>query len=245
MTMDCRMPRCWLAEDDFDLPESSLYWKQQHSASSGSTGEPGEQALSQSESQVSTLLDEYSRQSTETAVRMMGDASRADVEAVLRDVVSNSPGCVTVAEPSAYDEGPEGTLVAVSQEFEALTGYNSEEMVGKSGRFLNCGPGHESDPYSTLHMRLACQTGQPFTALRTNRRKTGELFLDMFHIRGLSVAADENSPEQLLFLLGVHTDATEACAEDEESAQQLLEDEANKVFAQIQMRLSPLLRVVE
>jgi hypothetical protein len=76
-----------------------------------------------------------------------------------------------------------------------------------------------SDPLDLISLRAACKTGASFTAVLTNRRKTGELFFNLLDLRGLTVAQNPWTGEELWFLVGIQADVThvaeaDACKEE-------------------------------
>jgi len=112
--------------------------------------------------------------------------------------------CVSIADPRA-DDIP---LIAVSKKFETITGYFASEVLGKNCRFLNVGC--SVDPVNLANLRAACASGAPFTAILENRRKSGELFLNLLDLRGLTVARTPSTGEDLWFLVGIQVDVTHA-----------------------------------
>eukprot|EP00438_Fugacium_kawagutii_P008164 Skav203339 [mRNA] locus=scaffold284:625594:657961:- [translate_table: standard] len=136
--------------------------------------------------------------------------------------VANCSFSVSIADPSQPDMLHGWPLVAVSPAFEAMTGragYPCEEIVGLNCRFLNhdC----EMSVSQRVKLRRACQTGKPFTGLlqldshhsrlrrRQNRRKTGELFVNLLDMRGLRVAKDAETGEDIWYLVGIQSDVTD------------------------------------
>mmetsp|Transcript_81761 Transcript_81761/g.162273 ORF Transcript_81761/g.162273 Transcript_81761/m.162273 type:complete len:360 (-) Transcript_81761:198-1277(-) len=112
--------------------------------------------------------------------------------------------CVSIADPRA-DDVP---LIAVSKKFETITGYFASEVLGKNCRILN--NGCSVDPVDLANLRAACANGAPFTAILENRRKSGELFLNLLDLRGLTVARSPTTGEDLWFLVGIQIDVTHA-----------------------------------
>eukprot|EP00438_Fugacium_kawagutii_P023043 Skav233276 [mRNA] locus=scaffold3673:36406:41580:- [translate_table: standard] len=133
--------------------------------------------------------------------------------------------CVTVANPQSEDS----PLIAVSEEFETMTGYSRNEILGVNCRFLNQGvdmnPQDRTDQWSDLpslrfqqlrfqqdlvHLREASATGAPFTAILPNRKRSGELFLNLLDVRGLTVARrNAKTGEELWYLIGIQADVSE------------------------------------
>ena len=67
----------------------------------------------------------------------------------------------------------QGTIEYVNRAFEAMTGYSSAEVLGRTPALLKSGM-HEADFYRRLWATLLA--GGEFRAVFTNRRKTGELY---------------------------------------------------------------------
>jgi len=145
------------------------------------------------------------------ASRVVGETSikeaiRAAVEqgTSWAEAVEDGNFCVSIADPNA-DDIP---LIAVSKKFETITGYFASEVLGKNCRFLNAGC--SCDPVNLANLRAACASGDPFTAILENRRKSGELFLNLLDLRGLTVARSPSTGEDLWFLVGIQVDVTHA-----------------------------------
>jgi hypothetical protein len=134
--------------------------------------------------------------------------NEAIVNQALRVAVQDCKFCVTIANP----RGEDFPLIAVSEEFENMTGYKRTEILGVNCRFLN--QGVEVDQTILLNLRLASKTGAPFTALLPNRKKTGELFLNLLDLRGLTVAVDSRTGEDLWFLVGIQADVSDLADEE-------------------------------
>lgn len=114
---------------------------------------------------------------------------------------------VTIADPSL----PDVPLVGVSEEFEKMTGFNAAEILGQNCRFLNYGCPVQLRERAAL--RLSCQTGQPFTAILQNRRQSGESFANLLSLRGLRVARDVETGEDIWYLVAIQADVTELALE--------------------------------
>lgn len=137
----------------------------------------------------------------ETAVaQILREDRRMSREA--REVASECAFCATAADPSH----PDVVMVAVSNEFEAMTGFFRSEVLGTNCRFLNYGC--ETEHVDWAGLRAACQTGAPFRAAIRNRRKSGELFWNLLDIRGLTVAENPQTGAELWFVLGLQADVT-------------------------------------
>eukprot|EP00929_Paragymnodinium_shiwhaense_P013350 TRINITY_DN121211_c0_g1_i1.p1 TRINITY_DN121211_c0_g1~~TRINITY_DN121211_c0_g1_i1.p1 ORF type:complete len:398 (-),score=65.78 TRINITY_DN121211_c0_g1_i1:166-1359(-) len=129
----------------------------------------------------------------------------------LKTAVAGCRFCVTVADPRGIDT----PLIAVSEEFETMTGFQRLEILGVNCRFLN--QGCDVDPMDLMQLRLSSQTGAPFTALLPNRKKSGELFLNLLDLRGLTVAKNTKTGSDLWFLIGIQADVTNLVEESGET----------------------------
>jgi len=109
---------------------------------------------------------------------------------------------VAVADPTSLDT----ELIAVSEGFEQLTGYTKEEAVGENCRFLS--DGCELPDSVAEGLRKASESGAPYMSLLVNKRKTGEFFLNLLSIRGLVLARNTNTGEEIWILISVQQDIT-------------------------------------
>jgi len=127
------------------------------------------------------------------------------VKQAIRAVVRDCRFCVSIANPKGHDY----PLIAVSEEFESMTGYQRNEILGVNCRFLN--QGCDMDPADLMGLRMASETGAPYTSLLPNRKKSGELFLNLLDLRGLTVAEHSGTGEDMWFLIGIQADVTDIC----------------------------------
>lgn len=128
---------------------------------------------------------------------------------------------VAIADPTGLDF----ELIAVSEEFHRLTGYSAEESVGENCRFLNSGCPNDAG----AALRLACETGAPFTSILVNRRKSGEFFLNLLSMRGLVLATDSATGEDILILVSVQRDVSLLPAVDLPSNDAFMLKVANRI----------------
>lgn len=129
--------------------------------------------------------------------------SEAVVTQAFKSAVQECKFCVTVANPQSEDS----PLIAVSEEFETMTGFSRHEILGVNCRFLN--QGVDMNPQDLVHLREASATGAPFTAILPNRKRSGELFLNLLDVRGLTVARNKKTGEDLWYLIGIQADVSE------------------------------------
>lgn len=130
------------------------------------------------------------------------------VKKCIKTVIAQCNFMVTIADPRGVD----CPLVAVSEEFENVTGFQRSEIIGVNCRFLN--QGCDMEPEDLTKLRIASQTGAPFTAVIPNRKKNGELFLNLLDLHGLTVAQNDQTGEDLWFLVGVQADVTHLAEEE-------------------------------
>eukprot|EP00439_Symbiodinium_sp_Y106_P049515 s4506_g6.t1 len=128
---------------------------------------------------------------------------------------------VAIADPTGLDF----ELIAVSEEFHRLTGYSPEESVGENCRFLNSGCPNDAG----AALRLACETGAPFTSILVNRRKSGEFFLNLLSMRGLVIATDSATGEDIWILVSVQRDVSLLPAADLPSNDACMLKVANRI----------------
>jgi PAS domain-containing protein len=176
----------------------------------------------------------FSRQCTDIDAMTERVVDESVVKEALRAVVADVQFCVTIADPKK-DDVP---LIAASEKFENITGFSRAEVLGKNCRFLQ--EGCVLDVQDLFCIRSAIETGAPFTAVLTNRRKSGELFLNLLDLRGLTVARNPRTGEELWFLVGIQADVTNLASEGEGTSQKLEEHigEMQELASSIRVKLA-------
>jgi len=164
----------------------------------------------------SANVESLSRQAS-SIDKLVNTISFQAVNKAMREAVRACRFCVSIADP----KGTDYPLVAVSEEFESMTGYRRTEILGVNCRFLN--QGCDMDPGQLMGLRMASETGAPFTALLPNRKKSGELFLNLLDLRGLTVARNLRTGDDVWFLIGIQADMSEL-ADDEEELEEHMEE---------------------
>eukprot|EP00439_Symbiodinium_sp_Y106_P071400 s609_g12.t2 len=91
----------------------------------------------------------------------------SSIQQAICAAVADGQVSVTVADPRSED----AALIAISEQFESMTGYCRQEILGKNCRFLNVGC--DCKPGDLLRLRRSVETGEPFTGVLENRRKPG------------------------------------------------------------------------
>merc|ERR1719379_1655897 len=94
----------------------------------------------------------HSRQCSEIDTLANKALLESVVENALRRIVAECNFSITIADPRQ----PDFPLIAVSDQFEVVTGYSRDEILGKNCRFLNQGCDVEADCLAGL--RDACST---------------------------------------------------------------------------------------
>eukprot|EP00913_Durusdinium_trenchii_P025777 g24193.t1 len=87
-----------------------------------------------------------------------------------------------------------------------MTGFKRSEILGANCRFLN--QGCPISPSDLVGLRLASESGGALTALLPNRKKSGQMFINLLDLRGLTIAVDVETDEALWYLIGIQADIT-------------------------------------
>jgi diguanylate cyclase (GGDEF)-like protein/PAS domain S-box-containing protein len=136
-----------------------------------------------------------------------GDGERRRTEQELRllyRAVGASSNGITITDPNL----PDYPLIYVNRSFELMTGYSSEEVLGRNCRFLQ---GTDRNQSALLEIRAALQAGRDCQVLLRNYRKDGTLFWNELR---LSPVHDEWG--RLVNFVGVQNDVTERKRAEEE-----------------------------
>ncbi len=96
-------------------------------------------------------------------------ASPAEDRHVKERAINEAPIGITISDPDREDN----PLVYVNEAYERLTGYSSENVLGKNCRFLQ---GEDSDQEAVTAMREAINAERPVTVEIKNYRKNGDSF---------------------------------------------------------------------
>jgi len=110
---------------------------------------------------------------------------------------------------SISDPGREGNpLVYVNDRFEALTGYSSEEAVGRNCRFLQ---GEDTDPATVAAISDAIDAPEPVTVELRNYRKDGTKFWNR-----VTIAPVRDEEGDVTNYIGFQEDITERKRDEQE-----------------------------
>jgi PAS domain S-box-containing protein len=95
---------------------------------------------------------------------------------------------------------PDMPLIYVNPEFERMTGYAADEIVGKNCRFLQ---GQDTDKSQVDKLRAAIKAGEPCTITLLNYKKNGESFWNE-----LTISPVKNEQQELTHFIGIQVDVS-------------------------------------
>lgn len=147
-----------------------------------------------------------------------GDLRAAIVEELegydLQDLFERCTVGVTVVDPANDD-----MLLIASDGFAEITGFSQFELGGASPRCLDA-PEHMDTESLMALSSVAAPNGAPTTVMLVQRRKAGELFLQLVDMQRLTIATcvkdsydDHGHMEELQLLVGIHMDVTDIADE--------------------------------
>lgn len=114
----------------------------------------------------------------------------------------STDACVSIVDPFSMDS----PTIAVSDNFEKITGFRRQEVIGKDCRFLSENCPVEWDDF--LRLQIAQATGVPTTATVVNQRKSGDFFVKLVSTRGLLVAEGLEGAGERMLHVEIHLDLT-------------------------------------
>ena len=150
-----------------------------------------EYSLKKSDGTYANVIDKgfVIRDDKGEAVRMVGsiqDITKRKQEEhqlkLLESVVTNTMDAIVITEAEPQDE-PGPRILYVNEAFTKMTGYSSEEVIGKSPRFLQ---GPKSDYSELARLKEAMKNWQPCEITTVNYKKNGEEFWLNFTITPVS-----------------------------------------------------------
>ncbi len=119
-------------------------------------------------------------------------------KALLIQAIGMTAEGVAISDPNL----PDNPLIFVNEGFETITGYTSEEVIGKNCRFLQ---GDASDPKASQTIRDAIKEGKSCVVELLNYKKDGSLFWNRL---SLSPIRDENG--NITNFVGIQSDITKS-----------------------------------
>jgi PAS domain S-box-containing protein len=126
-----------------------------------------------------------------------GSDADAELQALRERAVVATDIAFTITDPRQED----GPLVWVNPSFTRITGYSSEESVGRNCRFLQ---GPSTDPATVAQLRAALAEQRAITVTLLNHRRDGTAFWNQ-----LAVSPVFDGAGELVSFVGVQTDVTE------------------------------------
>ncbi|WP_143448599.1 SpoIIE family protein phosphatase [Kineosporia sp. A_224] len=120
-------------------------------------------------------------------------------------------------------QAPDSPLLWVNPAFTTVTGYTSEEVVGRNCRFLQ-GPG--TDPSARAQLREALAAGQSVTTTILNYRKDGSAFWNLVAINPV-----HDDAGTLTHFVGIQSDVTARVTADAERDRALAAEQAARADA--------------
>jgi PAS domain S-box-containing protein len=125
------------------------------------------------------------------------DAAEDQLQALRERAVVATDIAFTITDPRR----PDNPLVWVNPSFSRITGYDSDEVVGRNCRFLQ---GPATDPVAVAAIRAALDERRAVTTTLLNHRKDGTAFWNQ-----LSISPVFDGEGELVSYVGVQTDVTE------------------------------------
>mmetsp|Transcript_15872 Transcript_15872/g.37488 ORF Transcript_15872/g.37488 Transcript_15872/m.37488 type:complete len:335 (+) Transcript_15872:120-1124(+) len=224
-------------EDDDVIQAAPCPWRQ--ASDSLKTGWENQISVS-SDASTTHSLEELSapqffeKQCSDIDVMTQRVVRESSIRQAINAAVADGQVSVTVADPRSTDD----VLIAISEQFETMTGFARQEILGKNCRFLNAGCNvNQTD---LVRLRSAVETGEPYTGLLENRRKSGELFWNLLDMCGLTVARNPFNGDELWFLVGIQADVSSLDEVELQQAKDQLHHVANDIRARLADQLSAL-----
>ncbi len=116
---------------------------------------------------------------------------------VLSQILDTCVNGITLSDP----DQPDNPIVYANAAFELITGYESDEILGRNCRFLQ---GEDRDQPEVAQIREALRDRRPVTVTLRNYRKDGRLFYNRFTVRPLF-----DPHGDLVYYLGIQYDVTD------------------------------------
>jgi PAS domain S-box-containing protein len=113
---------------------------------------------------------------------------------ILSQILDSSVNGITLVDPDQEDL----PIVYANRQFEAMTGYSQQEILGRNCRFLQ---GKDRDQEARVVMKRAIEKQQAIEVTIRNYRKDGELFFNHLNLTPLL-----DNDGILIYYLGVQYD---------------------------------------
>jgi PAS domain S-box-containing protein len=178
---------------DWNIATNDAVWS---AAASGQMGQPEDSPTSFELFMNSVHPDDRKtmQESIENAVRNNGERAMVGISIDIDDQKAANErlllqvAALQAAANSIVITDNQGTILWFNQAFSQLTGYRSEEVLGKNPRFLKSGE-HGSAFYKDMWLTIA--SGNTWHGEITNRRKNGSLYAEEMTITPVRFSNDE------------------------------------------------------
>lgn len=127
--------------------------------------------------------------------------------ALLEEAIACSSSGITIADLTL----PGQPLVFINEAFEKITGYSSEESMGKNCRFLQ---GDDREQPERTIIQQAIQKGEHCEVVFRNYRKDGSMFYNELYLAPIT-----NSDGETTHFIGIQNDVTERIEFENERTQ--------------------------
>lgn len=127
--------------------------------------------------------------------------------ALLEEAIACSSSGITIADLTL----PGQPLVFINEAFEKITGYSSEESMGKNCRFLQ---GDDREQPERTIIQQAIQQGEHCEVVFRNYRKDGSMFYNELYLAPIT-----NSDGETTHFIGIQNDVTERMEFENERTQ--------------------------
>ena len=145
--------------------------------------------------------------------RALATIARAEEDLKLRDrAIESSVSAICITDNLA----PDNPVVYVNPAFERITGYSSQEVVGRNPRLLQ---GADVAQPELITVRAALHDQRPCHVVLRNYRKDGSMYWSE-----LNIAPVRNDAGVVTHYIGVHSDITAAKTHQDELARQANHD---------------------
>jgi len=145
--------------------------------------------------------------------RTLNAIARAEEGLKLRDrAIESSVNAICITDNLA----PDNPIVYVNPAFERITGYSSQDVLGRNARLLQ---GTDIAQPELITVRAALHDARPCHIVLRNYRKDGSMYWNELHI-----APVRNDAGAVTHYIGVHSDVTDAKTHQDELARQANHD---------------------
>lgn len=132
------------------------------------------------------------------------DKDPSTIPYVLSQILDTCVNGITLSDP----DQPDNPIVYANHAFELITGYDSDETLGRNCRFLQ---GEDRDQPEIEQIREALRNRTSVMVTLRNYRRDGSLFYNQFSIRPLF-----DPQGKLIYYLGIQYDVTDKVRAREE-----------------------------